>query len=90
MCCVKQLALWQVICLAASTAHLLFPLSDSAQALDLKELKSEGLVLSLEEQLRDLTLSEFHNSEPSASISLNGKCFNVELFDDRRESTKVV
>ncbi|XP_007119445.2 transcription termination factor 2 isoform X2 [Physeter macrocephalus] len=57
--------------------------------LDPKELKSEGLVLSLEEHLRDLTLSEFHNSEPPASVSLNGKCFKVELFDDRRESTKI-
>ncbi|XP_058897301.1 transcription termination factor 2 isoform X1 [Kogia breviceps] len=57
--------------------------------LDPKELKSEGLVLSLEEHLRDLTLSEFHNSEPPASVSLNGKCFKVELFDDERESTKI-
>ncbi|XP_024620555.1 transcription termination factor 2 isoform X3 [Neophocaena asiaeorientalis asiaeorientalis] len=83
----------------SSTAHILSQLLRLRQccchlsllksALDLKELKSEGLVLSLEEQLRDLTLSEFHNSEPSASISLNGKCFNVELFDDRRESTKI-
>ncbi|XP_059740634.1 transcription termination factor 2 isoform X1 [Bos taurus] len=58
-------------------------------ALDPTELKSEGLALSLEEQLSALTLSEFHNSEPSASVSLNGKSFKVELFDDKRESTKI-
>ncbi|XP_059784751.1 transcription termination factor 2 isoform X1 [Balaenoptera ricei] len=83
----------------SSTAHILSQLLRLRQccchlsllksALDPKELKSEGLVLSLDEQLRALTLSEFHNSEPSASVSLNGKCFKVELFDDRRESTKI-
>ena len=80
----------QVPWLAASAAHLLCPLSDSGQALDPTELKSEDLALSLEEQLSALTLSEFHDSEPSASVSLNGKSFKAELFDDKRESTKVV
>ncbi|XP_012518520.1 PREDICTED: transcription termination factor 2 [Propithecus coquereli] len=58
-------------------------------ALDLTELKGEGLVLSLEEQLGALTLSELHDSEPSSTVSLNGTRFKVELFEDTRESTKI-
>ncbi|XP_065762256.1 transcription termination factor 2 isoform X1 [Muntiacus reevesi] len=83
----------------ASTVHILSQLLRLRQccchlsllksALDPTELKSEGLALSLEEQLSALTLSEFHDSEPSASVSLNGKYFKVELFDDKRESTKI-
>lgn len=61
-----------------------------AQALDPTELKSEALVLSLEEQLSALTLSELDNLEPSSTVALNGKCFQVELFEDVRESTKVL
>ncbi|XP_038957991.1 transcription termination factor 2 isoform X1 [Rattus norvegicus] len=57
--------------------------------LDPKELESEGLVLSLEEQLSALTLSKVDVSEPSPTVSLNGTCFKVELFDDIRRSTKV-
>lgn len=59
-------------------------------ALDPKELESEGLVLSLEEQLSALTLSKVDVSEPSPTVSLNGTCFKVELFDDTRRSTKVL
>ncbi|XP_057576312.1 transcription termination factor 2 isoform X2 [Hippopotamus amphibius kiboko] len=83
----------------SSTVHILSQLLRLRQccchlsllksALNPKELKSEGLVLSLEEQLSALTLSQLHNSEPPASVSLNGKCFRVELFDDMRESTKI-
>ncbi|XP_017901459.1 PREDICTED: transcription termination factor 2 isoform X2 [Capra hircus] len=83
----------------SSTVHILSQLLRLRQccchlsllksALDPTELKSEGLALSLEEQLSALTLSEFHDSEPSASVSLNGKCFKTELFDDKRESTKI-
>ncbi|XP_051021631.1 transcription termination factor 2 [Acomys russatus] len=58
-------------------------------ALDPTELESEGLVLSLEEQLSALTLSKIDVSEPSHTVSLNGACFKVELFDDTRRSTKV-
>ncbi|GAB1287919.1 Transcription termination factor 2 [Apodemus speciosus] len=57
-------------------------------ALDPTELESEGLVLSLEEQLSALTLSKVDVSEPSPTVSLNGTCFKVELFDDTRRSTK--
>ncbi|XP_054420708.1 transcription termination factor 2 [Pteronotus mesoamericanus] len=58
-------------------------------ALDPTELKSEGLLLSLEEQLGTLTLSEPQPSEPASTVSLNGECFNTELFEDTRESTKI-
>ncbi|XP_059121946.1 transcription termination factor 2 [Peromyscus eremicus] len=58
-------------------------------ALDPTELESEGLVLSLEEQLSALTLSKLDASEPSPTVCLNGTCFKVELFDNTRRSTKV-
>ncbi|XP_006899638.1 PREDICTED: transcription termination factor 2 [Elephantulus edwardii] len=58
-------------------------------ALDPTELKSEGLVLSLEEQLSALTLSELHNPDPSSMVCLNGTSFKAELFKDARESTKI-
>ncbi|KAK7807818.1 hypothetical protein U0070_012052 [Myodes glareolus] len=58
-------------------------------ALDPTELESEGLSLSLEEQLSALTLSQVEVSEPSATVCLNGACFKVELFDNTRRSTKV-
>ncbi|XP_012585469.1 PREDICTED: transcription termination factor 2 [Condylura cristata] len=59
-------------------------------ALDPSELKSEGLDLSLEEQLSALTLSEFQDPELSSTVALNGKHFQVELFEDTRESTKIL
>ncbi|XP_069862535.1 transcription termination factor 2 [Dipodomys merriami] len=58
-------------------------------ALDPTELKSEGLVLSLEEQLGALTLSELRDSDSAPTVSLNGAHFKGELFEDTRESTKV-
>nr|XP_036308596.1 transcription termination factor 2 isoform X6 [Pipistrellus kuhlii] len=83
----------------SSTVHILSQLLRLRQCcchlsllksvLDPTELKSEGLLLSLEDQLSALTLSELQNSEPSATVSLNGESFKVELFEDMRESTKV-
>ncbi|KAM5295352.1 transcription termination factor 2 isoform 2-T2 [Glossophaga mutica] len=83
----------------ASTAHILSQLLRLRQccchlsllksALDPTELKGEGLLLSLEEQLDALTLTELQSSEPSSTVSLNGECFNTELFEDTRESTKI-
>ncbi|KAM7318191.1 hypothetical protein ACRRTK_022928 [Alexandromys fortis] len=58
-------------------------------ALNPTELESEGLSLSLEEQLSALTLSQVEVSEPSATVCLNGASFKVELFDNTRRSTKV-
>ncbi|XP_007485324.2 transcription termination factor 2 [Monodelphis domestica] len=56
--------------------------------LDQAELNSEGLFLSLEEQLNALTLSELHNPD-SATVYLNGTQFKMEIFEDTRESTKI-
>ncbi|XP_074044644.1 transcription termination factor 2 isoform X2 [Macrotis lagotis] len=86
-------------CQGSSTAHILSLLLRLRQCcchlsllkstLDQTELKSEGLLLSLEEQLSALTLSELHPPEPSAMVCLNGTQFKVELFEDTRESTKL-
>ncbi|XP_049621859.1 transcription termination factor 2 isoform X2 [Suncus etruscus] len=83
----------------SSTVHILSQLLRLRQccchlsllksALNMTELKEEGLVLSLEEQLGALTLSELQMSTTSSMVSLNGKCFQAELFEDRRESTKI-
>ncbi|XP_027722579.1 transcription termination factor 2 [Vombatus ursinus] len=83
----------------SSTAHILSLLLRLRQCcchlsllkstLDQTELQSEGLFLSLEEQLSALTLSELHTPDPSATVCLNGTRFKVELFEDTRESTKV-
>ncbi|KAM5256064.1 transcription termination factor 2 [Ctenodactylus gundi] len=58
-------------------------------ALNPAELKSEGLVLTLEEQLSAMTLSELHHPEPSPTVSLNGASFAAELFEGTRRSTKI-
>nr|XP_027796048.1 transcription termination factor 2 [Marmota flaviventris] len=83
----------------SSTVHILSQLLRLRQccchlsllksALDPADLKTEGLVLSLEEQLSALTLSELHDSESSPTVSLNGTPFKVELFEDTRQSTKI-
>nr|KAF6398323.1 transcription termination factor 2 [Rousettus aegyptiacus] len=83
----------------SSTVHILSQLLRLRQccchlsllksALDPTELRSQGLLLSLEEQLGALTLSELQNSEPSSTVCLNGECFKAELFEDTRESTKI-
>ncbi|KAM6217135.1 transcription termination factor 2 [Rhynchocyon petersi] len=83
----------------SSTVHILSQLLRLRQccchlsllksALDPTELKSEGLVLSLEEQLNALTLSELHSPDLSSMVCLNGISFKVELFKDTRESTKI-
>ncbi|XP_011856231.1 PREDICTED: transcription termination factor 2 [Mandrillus leucophaeus] len=83
----------------SSTVHILSQLLRLRQccchlsllksALDPMELKGEGLVLSLEEQLSALTLSELRDSEPSSTVSLNGTFFKTELFEDTRDSTKI-
>ncbi|XP_064138440.1 transcription termination factor 2 [Loxodonta africana] len=83
----------------SSTVHILSQLLRLRQccchlsllksALDPTELSREGLVLSLEEQLSALTLSELHSSESSSMVCMNGTSFKVELFEDTRESTKI-
>lgn len=59
------------------------------QTLDQSELQGDGIALSLEEQLCALSLSESTESDPKATVSLNGSKFRLELFEKDQESTKV-
>ncbi|NWX87225.1 TTF2 factor, partial [Nothoprocta pentlandii] len=58
-------------------------------ALDQANLASEGLSLSLEEQLSALTLSELQTADSKTTVYLNGTAFKVDLFEITRESTKI-
>ncbi|XP_075053604.1 transcription termination factor 2 [Mixophyes fleayi] len=57
--------------------------------LDQQELKSEGLSLTLEEQLNALTLCNLETPDPKSTVSLNGTKFRAELFESDSESTKI-
>ncbi|KAM4699895.1 transcription termination factor 2 isoform 2-T2 [Discoglossus pictus] len=57
--------------------------------LDQLELRSEGLSLSLEEQLNALTLCELQSPDPKSRVSLNGTSFPSELFEKNSQSTKI-
>lgn len=59
------------------------------QALDQVNLNSEGLTLSIEEQLGALTLSELQTADSKSTVYLNGTAFQTDIFDITRESTKV-
>uniref|UniRef100_A0A8B9V110 Transcription termination factor 2 n=1 Tax=Anas zonorhyncha TaxID=75864 RepID=A0A8B9V110_9AVES len=58
-------------------------------ALDQANLTSEGLSLSIEEQLSALTLSELQNPDSKSTVYLNGTSFKTDLFEITRESTKI-
>ncbi|NXE91045.1 TTF2 factor, partial [Menura novaehollandiae] len=58
-------------------------------ALDQINLNSEGLSLSIEEQLGALTLSELQTSDSKSMVYLNGTAFKTEIFEVTRESTKI-
>ncbi|NWZ38410.1 TTF2 factor, partial [Brachypodius atriceps] len=58
-------------------------------ALDQVTLKSEGLAISIEEQLGALTLSELHTPDAESTVYLNGTAFQTDIFDINRESTKI-
>uniref|UniRef100_A0A8B9DJF9 Transcription termination factor 2 n=1 Tax=Anser cygnoides TaxID=8845 RepID=A0A8B9DJF9_ANSCY len=58
-------------------------------ALDQANLTSEGLSLSIEEQLSALTLSELQNPDSKSTVYLNGTAFKTDLFEITRESTKI-
>lgn len=60
------------------------------QALDQANLTSEGLSLSIEEQLSALTLSELQNPDSKSTVYLNGTSFKTDFFEITRESTKVL
>ncbi|OPJ66673.1 transcription termination factor 2 [Patagioenas fasciata monilis] len=58
-------------------------------ALDQVNLNSEGLSLSIEEQLSALTLSELQTSDSKSTVYLNGTAFKADIFEITRESTKI-
>ncbi|NWV80606.1 TTF2 factor, partial [Dasyornis broadbenti] len=58
-------------------------------ALDQVNLNSEGLALSIEEQLGTLTLSELHTPDSKSTVYLNGTAFQTDIFEITRESTKI-
>uniref|UniRef100_A0A8C3CE85 Transcription termination factor 2 n=1 Tax=Cairina moschata TaxID=8855 RepID=A0A8C3CE85_CAIMO len=58
-------------------------------ALDQANLTSEGVSLSIEEQLSALTLSELQNPDSKSTVYLNGTSFKTDLFEITRESTKI-
>ncbi|NXH15279.1 TTF2 factor, partial [Bucco capensis] len=58
-------------------------------ALDQVNLNSEGLSLSIEEQLSALTLSELQTPDSKSTVNLNGTAFNQDIFEITRESTKI-
>ncbi|NXI07930.1 TTF2 factor, partial [Irena cyanogastra] len=58
-------------------------------ALDQVNLSSEGLALSIEEQLSALTLSELQTPDSKSTVYLNGTAFQTDIFDISRESTKI-
>ncbi|NWR48289.1 TTF2 factor, partial [Regulus satrapa] len=83
----------------SSTAHVLSMLLRLRQccchlsllkvALDQVNLSSEGLALSIEEQLGALTLSDLQTPDCTPTVYLNGTAFQTDLFDISRESTKI-
>ncbi|NXH35816.1 TTF2 factor, partial [Myiagra hebetior] len=83
----------------SSTAHVLSMLLRLRQccchlsllkvALDQVNLNSEGLALSIEEQLGALTLSELQTSDSKSTVYLNGTAFQTDIFEITRESTKI-
>ncbi|NXP13529.1 TTF2 factor, partial [Thinocorus orbignyianus] len=58
-------------------------------ALDQANLNSEGLSLSIEEQLSALTLSELQTPDSESTVYLNGTAFKTDIFEISRESTKI-
>ncbi|XP_048350920.1 transcription termination factor 2 isoform X2 [Sphaerodactylus townsendi] len=58
-------------------------------ALEKASLDSEGISLSLEEQLSAMTLSESDSSDPQSVVYLFGSPFGVDLFEITRQSTKL-
>ncbi|XP_061222596.1 transcription termination factor 2 [Neopsephotus bourkii] len=58
-------------------------------ALDQANLNSEGLSLSIEEQLSALTLSELQTPDSKSTVYLSGTAFHTDIFEITRESTKI-
>nr|XP_009937790.1 PREDICTED: transcription termination factor 2 [Opisthocomus hoazin] len=89
----------QSACQVSSTVHVLSMLLRLRQccchlsllkvALDQANLNSEGLSLSIEEQLSALTLSELQTPDSKSTVYLNGTAFKTDIFEITRESTKI-
>ncbi|XP_062906793.1 transcription termination factor 2 isoform X1 [Mobula hypostoma] len=58
-------------------------------ALSNTEMESEGITLSLEEQMNALSLLEATTSDTNSTVKLNGTSFKANLFESTRESTKI-
>lgn len=58
-------------------------------ALDQANLNSEGISLSIEEQLSALTLSELQTPDSMSTVYLSGTAFQTDIFEITRESTKI-
>ncbi|XP_032075789.1 transcription termination factor 2 isoform X2 [Thamnophis elegans] len=58
-------------------------------ALDQANMNSEGVSLSMEEQLSALTLSEPESSDPLSMVKLFGTAFGADLFEMTKQSTKI-
>ncbi|XP_072254585.1 LOW QUALITY PROTEIN: transcription termination factor 2 [Pyxicephalus adspersus] len=84
---------------ASSTVHILSLLLRLRQCcchlsllkttLDQMELKSEGLSLTLEEQLNALSLCDLQTPDTKPTVSMNGTNFSAELFESECQSTKI-
>uniref|UniRef100_A0A8C7E1U2 Transcription termination factor 2 n=1 Tax=Naja naja TaxID=35670 RepID=A0A8C7E1U2_NAJNA len=59
-------------------------------AVDQANMNSEGISLSMEEQLSALTLSEPDSSDPLSMVNLFGTAFGADLFEMTKQSTKVI
>ncbi|XP_078088789.1 transcription termination factor 2 isoform X2 [Mustelus asterias] len=89
----------QKISHTSSTVHILSMLLRLRQccchlsllktALSQTEMESEGITLSLEEQLNALSLSEVTTSDTEPTVTLNGTSFKAHLFERTRKSTKI-
>uniref|UniRef100_G1NNG4 Transcription termination factor 2 n=1 Tax=Meleagris gallopavo TaxID=9103 RepID=G1NNG4_MELGA len=75
--------------LISGLAEISYYIAFFLQALDKVNLTSEGLSLSIEEQLSALTLSELQTPDSKTTVYLNGTAFNTDLFEITKESTKV-
>ncbi|XP_072901535.1 transcription termination factor 2 isoform X1 [Hemitrygon akajei] len=84
---------------SSSTVHVLSSLLRLRQccchlsllktALSQTEMESEGITLSLEEQMNALSLLEATTSGTNSTVKLNGTSFKANLFESTRESTKI-
>ncbi|KAL7983448.1 hypothetical protein Chor_000324, partial [Crotalus horridus] len=56
---------------------------------DQANMNSEGISLSMEEQLSALSLTEPDNSDPFSMVNLFGTAFGADLFEMTKQSTKI-